>query len=216
MKLNKGETILFIGDSITDCSRGRQEDIYAWAPQHHGTSYVSDVEAELLISYTDLKIKVLNRGTADNTVRDLKERWQRDVMDWQPDWVFVFIGINDVWKQFQYPNVADRWIQPEEFEQTYRELIERTKPAVRQMVLVTPYYLELNRAEPMRIRIEEYADIVCRLAQEYDLEIVDLQPAWDELLTRMYSQQIAYDRVHPNHVGHVYIAKQIMKLLESN
>ena len=42
-----------------------------------------------------------------------------------------------------------------------------------------------------------------------------LQPAWDTLLERMYSQQIAYDRVHPNHVGHVYIAKQIMKLLES-
>ena len=36
MKLNKGETILFIGDSITDCNRGRQEDIYAWAPLHHG------------------------------------------------------------------------------------------------------------------------------------------------------------------------------------
>ena len=215
MKLNKGETIVFIGDSITDCSRGRQEDIYAWAPQHHGTSYVADVEAELLISYTDLKIKILNRGTADNTIRDLKGRWQKDVLDWKPDWVFVFIGINDVWKQFQYPNVADRWIQPEEYEQTYRELIEQTKSAVRKMVLVTPYYLELNRAEPMRIRIEEYADIVRRLAREYDLEIVDLQPAWDELLTRMYSQQIAYDRVHPNHVGHVYIAKQIMKLLES-
>ena len=215
MKLNKGETILFIGDSITDCSRGRQEDIYAWAPLHHGTSYVSDVEAELLIAYTDLGIKILNRGTADNTIRDLKERWQKDVMDWQPDWVFVFIGINDVWKQFQYPNVADRWIQPEEYERTYRELIEQTKSAVRKMVLVTPYYLELNRAEPMRIRMEEYADIVRRLAREYDLEIVDLQPAWDALLERMYSQQIAYDRVHPNHVGHVYIAKQIMKLLES-
>lgn len=215
MKLKKGETILFIGDSITDCNRGRQEDIYAWAPQHHGTSYVSVVEAELMISYTDLGIKILNRGTADNTIRDLKNRWQKDVMDWQPDWVFVFIGINDVWKQFQYPNVADKWVQPEEYERTYRELIEQTKSAVRKLVLVTPYYLEPNRAEPMRVRMVEYADIVRRLARECDLEIVDLQPAWDELLERMYTQQIAYDRVHPNHVGHVYIAKQIMKLLES-
>ena len=214
MKLNKGETILFIGDSVTDCNRGRQEDIYAWAPQHHGTSYVSDVEAELLISYTDLGIKILNRGIADNTIRDLKARWQTDVMDWQPDWVFVFIGINDVWKQFQYPNVADKWIQLEEYEQTYRELIERTKPAVRKLVLVTPYYLEPNRADPMRIRMEAYADIVRSLVREYDLEIVDMQIAWDALLTKMYSQQISYDRVHPNHVGHVYIAKQIMKLLE--
>ena len=136
-------------------------------------------------------------------------------MDWQPDWVFVFIGINDVWKQFQYPNVADKWVQPEEYEQTYRELIEQTKSAVRKLVLVTPYYLEPNRTEPMRVRMVEYANIVRRLAREYDLEIVDLQSAWDELLERMYTQQIAYDRVHPNHVGHVYIAKQIMKLLES-
>ena len=27
MKLKKGETILFIGDSITDCNRGRHENI---------------------------------------------------------------------------------------------------------------------------------------------------------------------------------------------
>ena len=215
MKLKKGETILFIGDSITDCNRGRHENIYAWSPNHHGTSYVSDVEAELTISYTDLGIKILNRGISDNCIRDLKERWQTDVMDWLPDWVFIFIGINDVWKQFQYPDVADKWVQPKEYEQTYRELIEQTKPVVRELVLVTPYYLEPNREDPMRVRMEEYADTVRRLAHEYDLKYVDLQSAWDGLLEKLYNHQISSDRVHPNHIGHVYIAKQIMKLLES-
>lgn len=215
MKLNKGETVLFIGDSITDCNRGRHDNIYAWAPLHHGTSYVSDIEAEIMISYTDLQIKILNRGISDNCIRDLKERWQTDVLDWKPDWVFCFIGINDVWKQFQYPNVADKWVQPGEYERTYRELIEITKPAVRQMVLVTPYYLETNLKDPLRVRMEEYADIVRRLAQEYELPVVDLQPQWDKLLEKMYNHQLAYDRVHPNHTGHVYMAKQFLKFLEA-
>lgn len=214
MILRKGETVLFIGDSITDCSRGRHNNIYAWAPLHHGTSYVSDVEAELICSYTDLQIKILNMGISDNTIRDLKERWQTDVLDWDPDWVFVFIGINDVWKQFQYPNVADKWVQPEEYERTYRELIEQTKPHVRGMVLVTPYYLETYRGDAMLMRMEEYADIVRRLAREYDLKCVDMQRAWDKLLEKVTTHQLSYDRVHPNHVGHVYMAKQIMKVLE--
>ncbi len=214
MRLKGNETVLFVGDSITDCGRGRYDNIYAWAPGQHGGSYVADVEAELLLSYTDLQIKILNRGISDNTIRDLKERWQTDVMDWNPDWVFVLIGINDAWKQFQYPNVADKWVQKDEYERTYRELIEATKPTVKQMVLMTPYYLDINREAPMRMRMTEFADVVRRLAREYDLPLVDLQAAWDKLLEKMYYQQIAADMVHPNHVGHVYIAKQIMKLLE--
>lgn len=214
MKLQQGQTVLFIGDSVTDCDRAKTSNIYAWAPRCHGESYVADVEAELLLSYTDLQIKILNRGISDNTIRDLKERWQTDVTDWNPDWVFVLIGINDVWKQFQYPNVAAQWVQPDEYESVYRELIEATKPKVKQMVLMTPYYLDTNQKAPMRIRMTEFADIVRRLAREYNLPLVDLQAAWDELLERMYYQQIAADMVHPNHVGHVYIAKQIMKLLE--
>lgn len=67
----------------------------------------------------------------------------------------------------------------------------------------------------MRVRMEEYADTVRRLAHEYDLKYVDLQSAWDGLLEKLYNHQISSDRVHPNHIGHVYIAKQIMKLLES-
>ena len=215
MLLKKGDTILFVGDSITDCNRNRAANIYAWAPLQHGNGYVSDVEAELVCEYTDLQIGVLNMGISDNTIRDLKERWQTDVLDWQPDWVFVFIGINDVWKSFQYPNVAHRWIQPEEYETTYRELLDQTVDKVKGVILVTPYYLETNRSDPMRVRMEQFSDIVRDLAKEYGLRLLDMQKAWDVFLEKATTQQISYDRVHPNHVGHVFMAKQIMKLLES-
>lgn len=215
MILSKGDTILFIGDSITDCNRNRATNIYAWAPLQHGNGYVSDVEAELVCEYTDLQIRVLNMGISDNTIRDLKERWQSDVLDWKPDWVFVFIGINDVWKHFQYPNVTDLWVQPEEYEQAYRGLIEQTVPHVKGMILITPYYMEPNRQDPMRVRMEQFSDIVRRLAGEYGLRMIDMQAAWDKFLEKATNHQISYDRVHPNHIGHVYIAKQIMKMLEN-
>ena len=47
-------------------------------------------------------IRVLNTGVSGNTVRDLDARWQRDALDLKPDWLSVMIGINDVWRQFDY------------------------------------------------------------------------------------------------------------------
>ena len=152
-------------------------------------------------------------GISDNTILHLKERWQTDVLDWNADWVFVMIGINDVWKQFQYPNVPDKCVQIDTYEAVYRELIEKTKDAARHLVLVTPYYLETNREDPMRVRMEAYSDVVRRLAQEYGLLLVDMQKAWDALLTYIPTQQLSYDRVHPNHIGHVYMARQILNVL---
>ena len=57
-----------------------------------------------------------------------------------------------------------------------------------------------------------FADaIVKKLAEKYGQTFIDLQAAWDELFTHMHPANIAWDRIHPNHVGCVYIANQILK-----
>ena len=53
--------------------------------------------------------------------------------------------------------------------------------------------------------------IVQELAEKYGQTFIDLQAAWDELFTHMHPANIAWDRIHPNHVGCVYIANQILK-----
>jgi lysophospholipase L1-like esterase len=68
-----------------------------------GTGYVSLVDSLLRAAYPQGRIRMVNMGTSGNTVRDLAERWQTDVLDLEPDWLSIMIGINDVWRQFDSP-----------------------------------------------------------------------------------------------------------------
>ncbi|MBR4429047.1 MAG: SGNH/GDSL hydrolase family protein [Clostridia bacterium] len=202
------DTVLFIGDSISDYERTRPvgEGLFnAW-----GRSYVACAGALLNCMYPELGLRVVNMGISGNQVRDLKARWQTDVFDRRPDWVSVLIGINDVWRQFDCPQMPETHVSPEEYEATYEELIKATLPKVKGMILMTPYYMEPNRQDTMRARMDVYGDIVKKLAARYSLTCVDLQAGWDRLFKHMHSTSIAWDRVHPNQTGCMYIAKQFL------
>lgn len=208
MLFEKGQTVLFIGDSISDYERARPvgEGLFdAW-----GRSYVANVGALLGCMYPELGLRVVNMGISGNQVRDLEARWETDVMNRKPDWVSVLIGINDVWRQFDSPYMPETHVLPEEFEATYARLIERTLAHVKGMILMSPYFMEPNRLDPMRVRMDEYGAIVRRLAERYGLVFVDLQAAWDALFAHMHPCNIAWDRIHPNQTGCMYIAKQLL------
>lgn len=208
MLFEKNDTILFIGDSISDYDRKRPvgEGLFnGW-----GRSYVANAASLLSCMYPELQLRLINMGISGNQVRDLKQRWQSDVMDLKPDWVSVLIGINDVWRQFDSPQMPERHVPLDEFEKTYEELVEKTLPHVKGMILMTPYFMEPNRQDSMRARMGEYGLAVKRIAEKHHLVFVDLQAAWDRLFVHMHPCNIAWDRIHPNDVGCMYIAKQFL------
>lgn len=178
-----------------------------------GHSYVACAGALLNCMYPELHLRVINMGVSGNQVRDLDARWQTDVMDLKPQWVSVLIGINDVWRQFDCPQMPETHVSLQEYEETYARLIERTLPQVKGMILMTPYYMEPNRQDPMRARMDEYGAVVRKLADKYHLTFVDLQAGWDRLFQHMHSTNIAWDRVHPNQTGCMYIAKQFLQAI---
>ena len=208
MLFEKGDTVLFIGDSISDYERARPvgEGLFnAW-----GTSYVANAASLLSCMYPELRLRIINMGISGNTIRDLEERWDGDVLAKHPDWVSVLIGINDVWRQFDSPYMPETHVPLDAYRAAYVRLIERTLPHVRGMVLMTPYFMDPNRQDPMRQRMDEYGQAVRELAETYHLTLVDLQAAWDRLFTHMHPCNIAWDRIHPNQVGCMYIAKQFL------
>jgi lysophospholipase L1-like esterase len=207
MRLTTGERILFIGDSITDC--GRRQPV-GDGRDALGNGYVSLVHALLHAAYPERRLRVINMGTSGNTVRHLKERWQRDVLDLRPDWLSVMIGINDVWRQFDSPTMPEIHVSLEEYEATLRELLGRTRPGLRGLVLMTPFYLEPNRADPMRAAMDRYGAVVRRLAAEWDALLVDTQAAFDGILQHVYPGFLAADRVHPNLIGHTVLARAFL------
>ncbi|HUC91211.1 MAG TPA: SGNH/GDSL hydrolase family protein [Paenibacillus sp.] len=209
MKLEKGQKLLFIGDSITDCERARPvgEGLFG----ANGKGYVALVDALLQSVYPELGIRIVNMGIGGNTVRDLKARWQSDVVNQKPDWLSVMIGINDVWRQYDTPFIVDGHVYLDEYEATLRELIAATKPMVEGLVLMTPFYIESNAQDAMRRTMDEYGAVVKRIAGEHGLLCVDTQAAFNEVLRELYSATLAWDRVHPTQTGHMVLARAFLK-----
>ena len=87
MRIEPNSKLVMIGDSITDANRVKPigEGLF----DAYGKGYVCQVEALLTTAYPTRRIRVVNQGLSGNTVRDLKNRWQQDVLDLKPDWVSI-------------------------------------------------------------------------------------------------------------------------------
>ena len=93
------DRIVFAGDSVTDMESAQPvgEGLF----ENVGKSYVRIVENMLSAFYPEVYIRVTNSGISGNTSRDLLQRFDRDVVSLNPDWVSICIGINDVWRIFR-------------------------------------------------------------------------------------------------------------------
>jgi len=207
MKIASASRLVCIGDSVTDCERARPigEGLFGAI----GKGWVAQVDALLMAAYPAHCIRVTNVGISGNTVQSLAERWQTDVLDLKPDWLSVMIGINDVWRQFDIPR-QQAGVDLATYERTYTDLLARTRPTLKGLVLMTPYFIEANPADAMRVRMDEYGAVVRRLAQRFDAILVDTQAAFQAFLAHHHSAEIAWDRVHPNHIGHMILARSFL------
>lgn len=211
MLLSKRDKLVFIGDSITDCGRNRPVGESPFGGL--GSGYVGLVDALLGASYPELQVRVVNVGISGHTVRDLKARWQSDVFDLKPDWLSIMIGVNDVWRQFDHPTIPETHVLLDEYATTLRELVERTQPLLKGLVLMTPFFIEPLRDDAMRARVDQYSAVVKQIAAEHDAILVDTQAAFDDVLEHGYSAKLALDRVHPNAIGHMTIARAMLSAI---
>jgi lysophospholipase L1-like esterase len=211
MKIAPHSKLVFIGDSITDCERARPvgEGLFGAV----GKGYVSIVEGLLGAIHPAHAIRVVNMGTGGNTAPDLKARWQTDVFELKPDWLVVMIGVNDVWRQFDLPRQTELHVLPDVFRNTLEELAARTRPTVKGLIFMSPFYIEPNRADAMRKRMDEYGAIVKETSARHGALFIDTQAAFDAVLQHMHPNAIAWDRVHPNIIGHAIIARTFLNAI---
>ncbi|MFD0670623.1 SGNH/GDSL hydrolase family protein [Cohnella sp. GCM10027633] len=209
MLLHKGQKLLFIGDSITDCDRAKPSGEGLFGAL--GKGYVSLVDALLQAVYPELGIRVINTGNSGNNVVDLEKRWQADVIDRKPDWLSIMIGTNDVWRQYDTPFITDWHVYKDTYEATLRKLVAETKPLLQGgLVLMTPFFIETNEKDKMRATMDEYGAVVRAVAADYGALFVDTQAAFNEVLKELYSGTLAWDRVHPTQAGHMVLARAFL------
>ena len=208
MRIGRGSKLLLIGDSITDC--GRRQPVGEGPGDGLGNGYVGQLNAVLTAFRPDLRIRVVNMGISGNTVRSLRDRWRRDVLDLSPDWLSIMIGINDVWRHFDQPLLRENHVGLDEYEGTLRELVAQTRPGLKGLVLMTPYYIEPQAGDPMRAMMDQYGAVVREVAAEHDAVFVGTQSAFDAVTAHVYPGSLAGDRVHPNASGHMVITRAFL------
>jgi lysophospholipase L1-like esterase len=203
-----GQKLLFIGDSVTDCDRARPvgEGLF----DSIGKGYVRLVDGLLAAFHPETPIRVVNMGVSGNTVRDLAARWETDVVAQRPDWLAVMIGINDVWRQFDLPRQGELAVPLEEYRATLDRLVEGIRPRLAGLVLMTPFFIEPHRGDAMRARMDQYGAAVREVAARHRAILVDTQAAFDRVLAHQHSSALAWDRIHPNHLGHMVLARAVL------
>lgn len=194
-------TLLFIGDSITDCDRRN-------CPEEIGKGYVRLVRDALAAGDPKCAPRVFNRGISGNKVTDLRKRWQRDVLDLAPDVLSVFIGINDVWHGWVPGRVG---CPIDEFVATYRELLAETRqrlPGI-SLVLCEPSVIWLADPPDAGQRLEPYVLAVHELGREFVAEsVVPLNGAFSRAKATRPDIPWTTDGVHPSSYGHMLIARE--------
>lgn len=203
------DRIVFAGDSVTDM--GSQNPVGEGLFDNLGHGYVRMTENLLSACYPELCIRVTNSGISGNTSRDLLERFDRDVINLNPDWVSICIGINDVWRQFDSPAMTDICVLPDEYRSNVEKMILSVKDKVKGIFILTPYYMEINETDMMRARMNEYVEICKDLASKHNCTLVDFQKMFDEYFKIRHSSRIAWDRVHPNEIGATLMAREFLK-----
>lgn len=199
MKLQSGQTVLFQGDSITDCGRDRNDAASL------GIGYAMIAGGWVGAAYPELGIRFLNRGVSGDRVKDLEARWERDTIELRPDWLTILIGINDVWRRYD----ANDPTPVEAFEASYRRILRRAADAnIENIVLMEPFVLPFPEDRcAWREDLDPKIHAVRCLAREFDAIYVPLDGLFAAATARREPAFWAPDGVHPSAAGHALIAQ---------
>ena len=203
------ERIVFAGDSVTDMES--QNPVGEGLFDSLGHGYVRVVENMLAVWYPEIKVRVTNSGISGNTSRDLLARFDRDVVDLNPDWVSICIGINDVWRQFDCPAIPECCVLPDEYESNLEQMISKIEGRVKGIFILSPYIMEPCGEDMMRRRMNEYVAICEKTAKKHGCVFIDFQKMFEEYCKIRHSSFIAWDRIHPNQVGATLMAREFLK-----
>jgi isoamyl acetate esterase len=202
--LKKGDSIIFLGDSLTELA-GRE------APKEHVTKgYVRIVQEKLSEKHKDKEIKVDWVATGGHTVPDLLKRVDKDVMAKKPTIVFIQIGCNDA-----------RRLPADTFKSGLEELIDKLQAAGIQVIQcsltsVGEKHDGTNRDDE---KLEAFAQIARDVAAAKKVPLNDLRKAfvahWKEHnKDNKGSGLLTYDGNHFNQAGHAFVAARMLEKLK--
>ena len=209
------KTILFQGDSITDC--GRVNTI-----SQLGDGYACFTAAHLALENPG-EYTFYNRGISGNRIADLYARIKEDLILLEPDYLSLLIGVNDIWHEYETKKGAN----PEKFEKIYDMLLEEIKEALPnvKIMIFEPFCLRAsatdntesfpNKWDIFSQEVKNRVEKVRKVAKKHDILCISLQDKFDEAVKKTGNNaDWLYDGVHPTVMGHELIKREWLKAFE--
>jgi len=204
-----GQTYLFQGDSITDAGRRA-----AAAP--FGTGYAKLFIDLVTADYPEREIAWINKGIGGNRVTDLCDRWTDDAIRFQPDWVSILIGINDLHSVLRgaQPNVPVE-LYREKYGAILRRLEDETDASV---LLIDPFYISTETSgdsfrKVVLDAIPEYIEVVGEMADSHGCRHIPMHDIFAEQLKFREPDFYCPEPAHPGPAGHMLIASRLLRVL---
>ena len=193
--------IVMIGDSLTDMGRDRSKpdfNVHAY-----GMGFVFYSEAELELQYPN-EYQIYNRGIGGERVVDLYLRIKEECWRYNPDIVSVLVGVNDA--------LSEDSVELDRYDAVYRLLVKHTKQKCSnvQIILVEPFIAPDNENYAL---IRRYADVVRKIAQDYDCIFVPVQEKINAYCKDYGRGFILHDGIHTSVLGAKILANEWLMAL---
>jgi len=211
---NSNKKVVFLGDSITQNAVINSEKF---------KGFIS-----LLGENVDKNTELIGKGIGGDKVSDLLTRYRDDVIKLNPDMVFIYIGINDVWHKYDYGTGTDIDL----YENGLRQIIADLKENGVEVILCTPTVIGENKGEftlvnqfkdietmeIMNNDLDDYSNVIRKLSREFDTKLLDLRKIFMQYISENNPENkskgvLTTDGVHLNNLGSKLIANEMIKFI---
>ena len=200
---SKTQKVVFFGDSITQAGA---------KPGGYIVLMKTALEQKGIGSNYDL----IGAGIGGNKVYDLYLRMDDDVLSQNPDVVFIWVGVNDVWHKATSGTGTDA----DKFDKFYEAIINKLLDRHIRTILVTPAVIgeKTDFTNQQDGDLNAYSQIVRNLAQKYHCGLVDLREIFHnyELKNNPGNKEsgiLTLDRVHLTDAGNQLVAEKMLEVL---
>lgn len=197
--------VVFFGDSITQAGV-------------NAGGYIMRIDSMCKGQGKADSYEFIGAGIGGNKVYDLYLRIESDVLAKDPDVVVIYIGVNDVWHKSSSGTGTDA----DKFEKFYQAIIDKLKAKNSKIILCTPAAIgeKTDFSNPQDGDMNEYSNIIRRIAKKNELRIVDLRKAFLDYNLKNNSDNkdrgiLTTDRVHLNAKGNQLVADEMWKVIKN-
>lgn len=215
LPIKSGDTIAFLGDSITQAGNRK-----------HG--YIQLVMQSL--KQQGIDVKHIPAGKGGHKSNNMLARLDNDVISKKPQWMLLSCGVNDVWHfQLKLGERTFEGVSLEDFKKNITEIIDKAQAENIKVMILTATMIGEDPTSELNQNLIPYNEFLRTIAKEKNCMLADLNQEMQEALKKIPDEKgkanmfgdptykrdiknkLTSDGCHMNRAGNQMMAKGVLR-----